>query len=139
MSLLEELEKRPFYAILDGRKVVPVKDVMEMAPWYEEPSNRIVRQVNLSRRHHIRVSTVFLAINHGFGKRDLWFETMIFGGGVDGYQMRYETWDEAERGHERAVFRARQARWNLGESNSRRARIIMMHDMRKSIAKLRMK
>lgn len=51
------------------------------------------------------VSTVFLCINHGRGECDLWFETMLFdfGSPDDCWMRRYETWDEASAGHERAV------------------------------------
>ncbi len=33
----------------------------------------------------------------------LWFETMIFGGEHDCYEDRYETWEEAEVGHRKAM------------------------------------
>lgn len=51
------------------------------------------------------VSTVFMPIDHGFGYDGppIVFETMIFGGVFDGYQDRYSTWAEAERGHARAI------------------------------------
>lgn len=50
------------------------------------------------------VSTVFLGIDHGFGRGEpILFETMIFGGEHNGYQERYCTWKEAEEGHKRAV------------------------------------
>jgi hypothetical protein len=56
----------------------------------------------------VRVSTVFLVINHGFGgTRNLWFETMIFG--LDNehqYQTRYETVSQARAGHARACWHA---------------------------------
>lgn len=51
------------------------------------------------------VSTVFLGINHGFtGTRELWFETMVFGGPHDGQQDRYETYDQAVEGHKQVVM-----------------------------------
>ena len=48
----------------------------------------------------IQVSTVFLGIDHSTGgSLPILFETMIFGGECDGYQERFETWDEAVKGH----------------------------------------
>jgi hypothetical protein len=57
--------------------------------------------------HHIKISTVFLGINHEFGddKVPKVFETMIFGGGMDRFCERYSTWQDAERGHRRIIQR----------------------------------
>ena len=48
-----------------------------------------------------RVSTVFLALDHGFGGPPLFFETMVFSKDSfrDRYCRRYETWEQAEEGH----------------------------------------
>lgn len=87
-------------AILEGKKVVPVADTLEWARWFE----RANRRVDESFIGNIRISTVFLGLDHGFsGGRRLWFETMIFGGSHDGYQERYETWEQAEQGHLKAL------------------------------------
>jgi hypothetical protein len=52
----------------------------------------------------IFISTVFLVINHAFDDGEpILFETMIFGGVHGGYCERYATWEEAEKGHKRAV------------------------------------
>lgn len=62
------------------------------------------RRVALTKVGGCEVSTVFLGMDHGFGEsRPQWFETMVFGPGHEDYQERYETWDEAVAGHERAV------------------------------------
>jgi len=50
------------------------------------------------------ISTVFLVLDHGFMSTEL-YETMVFGGSVDGYQERYATRREAKAGH-RSVARA---------------------------------
>ena len=53
----------------------------------------------------IQVSTVFLGVDHSHvfllegGPSPILFETMIFGGEWDGYQERFETWEEAVKGH----------------------------------------
>ena len=51
------------------------------------------------------VSTVFLGLDHAHGKnkKPLLFETMIFGGEKDGDMWRYETWEEAIKGHKDVV------------------------------------
>lgn len=51
-----------------------------------------------------RVSTVWMGMDHSFGRGPpLIFETMIFGGPLDGYQDRYSTVDEARAGHIEAL------------------------------------
>ena len=67
------------YAILnEKREVVPV-DVVTWGKWFEEHrEDRVVKQEIVGG---VRVSTVFLGLDHSFGGGDpLWFETMIFGG-----------------------------------------------------------
>jgi hypothetical protein len=53
----------------------------------------------------IRISTVFLGINHNFSSTGppILFETMIFGGKHDQYQRRYSTWEQANKGHQEAL------------------------------------
>jgi len=45
------------------------------------------------------VSTVFLGLDHSVRGPPQLFESMVFGGPLDGTQHRYSTWEEAERGH----------------------------------------
>ena len=90
--------------ILDGHK--PVKcDLMTWGRWFEKADKaRIVKQ---EKTGDVEVSTVFIGIDHQWGKGPpLLFETMIFGGPHDQYQERYSTWEEAELGHALAVERA---------------------------------
>lgn len=96
------------YAILDGKNVIPEPDVIKWAQAFETQNRKVAHTV-INKRRNIVVSTVFLGIDHGDTKR-LWFETLIFGTSIDGTMNRYETWDEAERGHQKMVHRARQAR-----------------------------
>jgi len=47
------------------------------------------------------ISTVFLGISHGErGGIPILFETMVFGGELDGYQERYCTIEESIKGHQ---------------------------------------
>ena len=53
----------------------------------------------------VKVSTVFLSMDHSLGKGSpILFETMIFGGQYDDYQWRYSTYEEAEAGHQAACY-----------------------------------
>lgn len=90
------------YAILKDKQVVTVDDLIDWAKWFEE--NRRSRHVGDYEANGIRVSTVFLGLDHSFmSGRPQWFETMIFGGEHDGYQDRYSTWKQAEDGHRHAL------------------------------------
>lgn len=59
----------------------------------------------------VSVSTVFLALDHSFagGGPPVLFETLVFGGSLDGEGERYQTKDEAASGHERWVQRVEDA------------------------------
>lgn len=85
---------------LVGRIAVPCSDTRE---WFE--AYGLNRQVAETFIGGLRISTVFLAIDHNYsGQGDpLLFETMIFDDGKDGidatYQTRCSTWGEAEAQH----------------------------------------
>lgn len=87
--------------ILCGHQPVVVQDLFTWARWFETAD----RQVANTDRGDVRISTVFLGLDHSFGVGDgpLLFETMIFGGPEDGYCERYATWADAEAGHTKAV------------------------------------
>jgi hypothetical protein len=74
---------------------------MRWARWMEKAE----RHVRDSFQGDVRVSTVFLGLDHSF--RDtgppLLFETMGFVGHAGVEQERYSTWAEAEEGHARMV------------------------------------
>lgn len=55
------------------------------------------------------VSTVFLGIDHNFSREGdpILFETLVFGGPLDGEMTRYCTYAEAEKGHAEMVSQAR--------------------------------
>ena len=90
--------------ILDEDNKPVISKVLSAAGWLEKNPDR--RKVALDKMPgDVRVSTVFLGLDHGFlaSEDPILFETMIFGGPEDGYQERYKTWKEAEEGHKRAL------------------------------------
>lgn len=90
--------------ILDGKTPKPCADLMEWGRWFET-ANRHVAQETVG---DVRVSTVFLGLNHRIGPGEpLLFETMVFGGPHDGHQDRCATWEQAEGLHAEAVALAR--------------------------------
>lgn len=83
------------YILDDQHNPVPVDNVLQWAEWIDTAD----RHVRLNRLPgDVSVSTVFLGVNP-----PLLFETMIFGGKLNGRQWRYCTWDEAMAGHEQAL------------------------------------
>lgn len=93
------------YYKLDGHKVVPADDLMDWAQFFEKRD----RHVDTTMIGDVRVSTVFLGINHAlFGGPPLLFKTMIFGGEDDGYQTQCSTWEQAEDQHRDACAIVRQ-------------------------------
>jgi len=88
---------------LEGRTPVPSKTLEEHLQWELETPHE-ARMVSKDLVNGVEVSTVFMSHNHNFGDGPpLVFETMVFGGACNHYQARYSTWEEAEKGHARAV------------------------------------
>jgi hypothetical protein len=99
----------PKFYILDADNHVIGVDVVTWGRWWAEFTNRSVGMTQITSE--IEVSTVFIGVDHRhYGKGPpLLFETMIFGGPLDGHQWRYASWDDAEAGHAAAVHKARKA------------------------------
>lgn len=96
---------------LAGISVVPC-DMREWAEWCADvgPARRVaVTELRVLGESidsdPIRVSTVFLGIDHGFGMSQvpIVFETMVFGGRSDLYQDRCCFWGEALDMHRKAI------------------------------------
>lgn len=86
--------------ILEGKTPKPVEDILQWARWFETAD----RHVEKTMVEDIRVSNVFLGIDHGWSSEvPILFETMIFGGAHNDFQQRYATWEDAESGHAEAV------------------------------------
>ena len=100
------------YILDDDHQAVAV-DLMTWARWFEVEKRRVAE----TRTDLFWISTVFLGLDHQYGKGPpLLFETMIFERNkvtkmgpileeMDGEQWRYSTWDDAESGHHATVKR----------------------------------
>ena len=90
-----------FY-VLEGKEVVCVGDDVELWSRRFELDNR---QIGDDYIDSVRVSTVFMGVDHNFDPdgEPLLFETMIFGGRLDHSRSRCATWAEAEAMHAEAV------------------------------------
>jgi hypothetical protein len=68
----------------------------------------------------VRVSTVWLGLNHNWGPGlPLFFETMVFGGTMDEDQWRYPTEAAALAGHDQVVTMVRHAEEELAKGLDR--------------------
>lgn len=104
-----EIVDVPLY-ILDERGEPAVEsDLRTWARWYQQDERRVVRQQAWTGANgdEVRLSTVFLGLDHRFSSRPwilrgdepvLW-ESMVFGGPLDGKQLRYCSRADAIAGH----------------------------------------
>lgn len=78
----------------------PEPHLMKWAKFMEEGERRRVALTVINT--HTTVSTVFLGLDHSFGgRKPQLYETMVFGGKLDGGMERYATRQEAEKGHQK--------------------------------------
>lgn len=106
---------RPDKFILEGHTTVRCDDLLAWAVWFETADRRVA----LTEHELFRVSTVFLGLDHQFGRGPpLLFETMAFMKTGDPTAKdvlnradesvecrRYANWEDAELGHKAVVRR----------------------------------
>jgi hypothetical protein len=91
---------------LIGQTAVPEDDLLTWARWFEEADRRVMQ----TKLGPFWVSTVFLGMDHGWGRgRPVLFETMIFFLGDGFWQDRCSSWEEAEILHGCACMQVRAA------------------------------
>lgn len=105
------------YAVFHEGAVIPVEDVFDWANWYEAADRQVARTPVTAE---ISVSTVFIGINVAFAGPPRWFETLVFGGPLDGEKAHYETLEQAMLGHEQMVGRVRAALAEARKQDSER-------------------
>lgn len=108
----------PFW-ILNGRTPVPADSMREFAEFMNDPTKRRVLE---TRIQDVKVSTIFLGLDHGFGGTPQLFESMVFderrkptGGRLSGNCRRYATWNDAEWGHRELVDQVKRQLAKHGE------------------------
>lgn len=87
------------YILVEGKPVLE-PNLNKWGSWMGT-SERIVKKDDIGK---VKVSTIFLGLDHnyGIGTPILW-ETMIFGGKHDQYQKRYSSLEDAQHGHKYAI------------------------------------
>jgi hypothetical protein len=88
---------------LDGKTPLAATEFAEWALWFETANRRVA----FTQSKNVSVSTVFLGTDQALlpGDPPVLFETKVFGGASDGEVRRYNTWEDAERGHRAVVAR----------------------------------
>jgi len=105
---------RPYYYILDEHgEPQPCDDVIAWGTWFETAERHVAQDMDEGAgAERVRVSTVFLGLDHNWrdvGPPILW-ETLVFGGPLDGEMDRYSSLADAVRGHQAMCRRVRAAR-----------------------------
>ncbi len=100
---------RPHLYVLDpdGRPR-PTRDVLAWGEWFERANEQRRIAFDDIGAH---ISTVFIGLdhNHTMVGPPLLYETLVFGGRLDGEMERYSSRAEAVAGHKRMVARVRRA------------------------------
>lgn len=106
--------------ILDENGEPRPAETLEWAEWFET-SAQARRVADTRLENGVRVSTIFLALDHNFTNfaagwkfPPILWETRIFGGPHDESTWRYSSREAAVEGHAAAVEIASQE-WNVGE------------------------
>jgi len=98
------------YILDDEWNPVPCNDVVVWGRWFETADRVVACDVDEREESPYkgqRISTVFIGLDHRFGRSGppiLW-ETLVFGGPLDGEMDRYTSLDEARKGHHRMCQR----------------------------------
>ena len=99
------------YYYLEGREIRTTENTLDWARRTEAAWTDGSRAVGDDHVGAVRVSTVFLGVDHNFfgNGPPLLFETMVFGGPLDREQERCATWDEAVSQHAKMLLRVLQS------------------------------
>lgn len=91
------------YIINENGQPEPAPDLLLWARWFET-ADRVVAKTEVGE--DIMVSTVFLGTDHQWGDGPpILYETLVFGGELDGEMERYSTQEDAKVGHAAMVER----------------------------------
>jgi hypothetical protein len=106
-------DRTPYWTLDDDGNPQPCDDVLKWGQWFEGSIEK--RRVSEDRDEgpgadDVRISTVFLALDHSW--RDgppMLYETLVFGGVLDGEMYRCSTREEAVLAHQVMCQRVREA------------------------------
>lgn len=84
------------YILDQNNNPVQCDDLFKWSRWMAEQKFHVVLSDG-----DVKVSTVFLGTDHNYTNEGppILFETMVFGGDMDDYQVRYSTHAQACKGH----------------------------------------
>lgn len=101
--LMRQSGQPDHFVLEDNHRFRPAESYEEWISFMEDLTRRRVALDEVSPEVHI--STVFLGLDHNFGGEGgpILFESLVFGGPLDGEMRRYRTWDEAVEGHYQLV------------------------------------
>ena len=91
-----------YYVLDDDWNPIRCDDPLAWGHWFETAERHLAHDLQEGPGAvKIRISTVFLGLDHNWGDGPpiLW-ETMVFGGILDGFQARYATKAQALAGHQ---------------------------------------
>lgn len=102
LNSLDPFGRGPMHWDIDGNPVT----MRQWARLMERKRRKGYGRIGRDEFRGVTVSTVWLGLDHGFGRGDtpIIFETMVFGGRWDDETFRYATKGEAAQGH-RALAR----------------------------------
>lgn len=86
---------------MDGNTI----SIEEGAALLQDDRRQIALTVLGEGDDEVRISTVFLVIDHGLGNVPILWETMVFGGPLDMEQERYASREAALEGHQAMTAR----------------------------------
>jgi len=116
------MKRRPIYYVLRNRTPVPVHNPLEWARAFETGDRRVALDViEQPDADPVTVSTVFIGVDHNWSPKGppLVFESLVFGGPLEGHMYRYSTWEKAAAGHkiltDEAVVEGKVAAWEVRE------------------------
>ena len=99
--------------VVEPGGVIRKASMLEASEWFEScsavPFMTGGRQADRDTVAGSVVSTVFLGLDHGHNAVPILFETLVFGGQLDGNGERYSTYDEAVAGHAKWVNKAKES------------------------------
>ena len=94
------MKKKLFYVLDENDNPVATEDYLKWSEFFSSINNRSFGYTQLEG--NVTVSTIFMGIDYSFGlveKNPILFETMVFGGPLNGKIKRYSSKDDAKKGH----------------------------------------